>query len=374
MKEIILIAVLVVSSIFSYSISPAEENTASNEKNADTAKENTYTLEGLRTPSCPAVILLGIDPSSIPTFSPPEKITINFLSDIPNQLFPSNYAVEFSPATIIKEKTAIEKYIQPNMFNDLLRSFTISLATSPIDISKASSENNAGTRLGLGLKVNFFIKKSGEMKGLYDELKANGKEIIRLMTILENDGSFTEAEKEAKNTEIKGLKQKGTDIFNKMKNAEKKTYGLLLEFAGGEVLDFVENDFDKAKISKYGGWLTLSYLNEKPKIDIIVLARGLKTKNGESFDNDYDFGTRFAYKYSDLALSFEYIHRFLRSSGIKENLSRYCFNVEYPLSDKIYLTGAFGKDFPKNKEKKDNLIATLTIGFGIGQEKLIIEQ
>jgi len=368
MKEIILIAVLVVSSIFSYSISPAEENTASNEKNTDTAKENTFSLEGLRTPSCPAVVLLGMEPSSIPTYAPPEKITINLLSDIQNHLFPSNYAVEFSPAIIINEKTAIEKYINPNKFNDLLRSITISLATSSMDISKDSSEKNNGTRLGLGLKGNLFIysKKSGEMKKKFDELKENDKKIIDIMS----DASLTKDEKEQKIKDL-DLEQKGTNIFNEMKNVDKKTYGLLLEFAGGEVLDFAENDFDKAKISKYGGWLTLSYLLEKPNIDMIALVRGLKTKNGESFDADYDFGTRLAYKYSDLAVSFEYIHRFLRSSGIKENLNRYCFNFEYPFTDKIYLTGAFGKDFPKNKEKEDNLIATLTIGFGIGQEKIL---
>ena len=99
------------------------------------------------------------------------------------------------------------------------------------------------------------------------------------------------------------------------------------------------------------------------------LSDGTTLKNNEYISqNFYDFGGKLELEFKKLSVAYEYIYRIndisntFRSNGI----------VKYKISDQLYLTGAFGKNFGDN----NNLISLLGLNWGLssGTEKPKIEK
>jgi len=159
--------------------------------------------------------------------------------------------------------------------------------------------------------------------------------------------------------------------------------GWFLDFAGGSVLDFKDQTFNKSYVSKSGAWLTGGY-DAKKSLDFLAIARYLyqpdkiladdtallDSKNISTFDG----GLRLIYKEmkkQKLSISTEALYRSVLNEKVIDPSWRIVLNATYDLGENQVLSFAFGKDFDNSLIKKDNLIASLNYIIGLGSKRLI---
>ena len=93
--------------------------------------------------------------------------------------------------------------------------------------------------------------------------------------------------------------------------------------------------------------------------------------NNENFEGTnikadlFDLGTRFNYDISNFTISLEYIHR-LNLTTDKINDYRVAAIGSYKLSDNVFITSTFGKNF----NEVNNIIAMAGLNFGFSQKKV----
>jgi hypothetical protein len=169
-------------------------------------------------------------------------------------------------------------------------------------------------------------------------------------------------------------------------NLDKK--GFMVELAGAFVLDFPENNTNYSKVTKYGVWLTPGYrfkdISGKSGniIELLGVIRYLRNEAVTDFSDNFDLGLRAVIGIKKLSFSGEIIHRnqsVLISSTTQDNIvtkttktlsdTRYDFNIEYKLSDKLVLSYTFGQNFTFNTEFVGNLISVASLNFGFGGPK-----
>jgi hypothetical protein len=170
------------------------------------------------------------------------------------------------------------------------------------------------------------------------------------------------------------------------KNAEDLKFnraGWFLDFAGGTVLGFKEQTFNKSYVSKSGAWLTGGY-DAKKSLDFLAIARYLyqpdkiladdtallDSKNISTFDS----GLRLIYKEmkkQKLSISTEALYRSVLNEKEINPSWRVVLNTTYDLGENQVLSFAFGKDFDNTLIKEDNLIASLNYIIGLGSKRLI---
>jgi hypothetical protein len=288
------------------------------------------TFQSLETPSSPGFILLDKAPSSIERPTTPQGFSVNVLGLLQG----TGGAMEFSPFWLVNHPKITADKMYKNKF-PILYNFSISVATIKTD----SSSYIAG-----GIRTRLFQSYSKTKLTKLDSIKS---EIELALVDLDT-------------VKIKTLQKNYTEII------EKPIF--TIDLAGALGGGSNTNSFNDSALNRWASWLSFNW---RPKGDDFYITALIRYINNEKFE-DYiinadllDIGSRLNYDISKFCVSLEYLQRFnLNKNNGSDN--RIAVIGSYKLSDAIYFTTTFGKNF----SDVDNIIALAGINFGISNSKI----
>ena len=406
---------LFLSSLFSYT-------------NAQNNLPDSVDLNLLNSPSNPAFNLMGVSTNAIdkPTDLNSFRISVqNATSSFTR--FPSNYAVEFSPASLFDKKSQTLSKFNSKKFNDVFwQSFSVSFAYTKSNFEdKETDDSTSFTKLGIGLKFsllrprwntatvnkveNFYALERkvldaynnrlgmdstiGAIQKEIDEQKKQPPSSTRSATIFALVQKKDSIKKEFEgriNAEIADSAKIKSNLADAITELQKYSMGMkierigfFLDFASGFALDFPDNKFDKSLVSKAGAWLTGGYESGNKGFSFLGIGRYLyqpdkifaddsgkiKTKNISTFDA----GARVALNafQGKFSLNAEAIYRSVLNKNVIKPSWRFTFNAEYSVGLNQKITFAFGRNFNSTITKDGNLIAALNFIKGFGSNKKV---
>jgi len=288
------------------------------------------TFQNLETPSSPGFILLDKTPSSIEKPTTPQGFGVNVLGLLQGK----GGAMEFAPFWLVNHpKLSAEKMYKNKI--PLLYNFSISAATIKTDTA---------SYIAGGIRTRLFLSYNKEILNKLDSIKT---EIENALAILDT-------------TKITALQK----IYSRLLGNPIFTIDAAGAIGGGSNT----NSFSDAKINRWAAWLSFNW---RPKRDNFYITAVTRYINNEKFE-DYtakadllDVGTRLNYDILKFCLSIEYLQRFNLSKN-NDSDNRIAIIGSYKLSDNIYFTTTFGKNF----SEINNIIALAGINFGISKSKI----
>lgn len=296
-------------------------------------KADNIKFQSLETPSSPGFILLDQSPSSVEKPTTPQGLGLSLLGIQRN-----GGALEFAPFWLAIHPGLTAKAMSQNKF-PILYNLSFSIATVKTD----SSNYFAG-----GFRTRLF-QTFGSSQA--ERLTSLEKEIV---AELSKDGDSIDLKK------VEKLRQEYVGI------TEKPIFTVDIATALGG--SSVTNTFDKTEMNRWAAWMSLNW---RPKGDDFYVTGLTRYINNKKFENSkphselLDIGTRLNYDISKFCLSLEYLHRINLSDNNETNY-RIALIGGYKLSENIYLTSTFGKNFAG----VNNIIAVAGINFGFSESKI----
>lgn len=359
------------------------------------ASTDTLSLKDLEIPNSPAFILLDQSPTTIERPSSSKAFVLNVLNSFQeNNGFPQNYAVDLTPFWFFKHPNMTSlKYAGYNakkqkqmIFGNLARTSVSFAFVTTMDSAIQKSVNN----LSLGIRFNLITIRSA--KDISDLKRANS-ELINLLEKIDksleeyiHDPTLIWIDPTLYHVKVKNFYEQN-EVIEMMKVNEENTIKNILDRkpvfgvdgAVGYNNFFVDNDYSDVHFGRSGVWLTLNYSrlldkknSEKNYVNFYALGRylsdGTTLTNGiYTKQNYYDFGGKIELEFKKISISYEYIYRInditntFRSNGL----------MKYKISDKVFLTTAFGKNFGTS----NNLISLFGLNWGLStnSEKVTVK-
>jgi hypothetical protein len=313
--------------------------------------EERVIISDLKTPQSPAFVLLGVAPSVIEHPATPRAFAVSFLSaSRSGDIIPKDYAVDVAPYWISRHpRLTFQDYYRPNFAQTLIQNLSLSAATS-----KSSGFRDSTTAIGMGARTLLVQgRASRRLNQLADSLRLIQIEILR---------AGTEAEENE-------LAERAKSLARQIQAEDGRHVGWIVEVAAAGTGLFAENDARNGRPSRWGVWLTPTYRIEEPSVQLLVVGRWFRERRsiGRGYDDRYDLGGRLYWMSNDLALSAESVHRSGKVAGTStDHTDRTVAILEYRLTDRVYLTGAFGADFAGGDRNTRPLISVLGINWGLG--------
>jgi hypothetical protein len=322
-------------------------------------------IDAIQTPPSPAFVLLGIEPASLNKPTTPRAAAVNLISAVQQ-----GGALEVAPYWLKSHHDlTFEKYMNADLGQTIIQTLSISFATIP----KTGTADTLGTRAGLGMR---FMLVQGQpnrqrIKALRDSLSTLQQLIL-------------DAEDTSKIAALQGDARK---LSLKIQNEMHQRTGFSLATASAMTVNFLQDNFSKGKIDKWGFWLTASYLLEDPAVDFLAVARIIGNTKLEGTQNVFDVGGRLVTSAGDFSLSCEYIQRvelntdrssqYLNTKSnnfFLKNTYRLTCNIEYKYNNdaSVYIT--FGKNFSNEKEEDGTLTAQVGLNLGFGEIPIFNEK
>jgi hypothetical protein len=321
-------------------------------------------LDDLRTPASPAFVLLGIEPSSVERPGTPKAFAVNLASAFEQgNSLPEDYAIEIAPYWLTSHpKLTFDEYYNAGIGRSFLQTLSFSLATS----GAANEGDEAGTRTGIGLRA---LPLAGKPNSNLAELRSQLAEVQDKIFDTDDEAEEEQIQKEMKK------------IALQIQEADRRRVGLLVELAGAITADFPEDNFDKVELDRIGLWITPNYrwlksskengAESQDLFDLIFVIRLIHDQgNDKDSESLSDIGGRIRWQHGDFSLSAEAVQRFIAGTET-ETTYRLSANLEYRLSNNIYLNASFGKDYDQGDEGGSNLISSLSLDFGFGKTPVI---
>jgi len=325
-------------------------------------------IDDVKTPPSPAFVLLGIAPSAVERPTTPRAVGVSLLSslqDSGSSALPKNFALEVAPYWLVSHPDLTRKtYTEPGFVRSLRQTFSVSIATAE-QKADATTGAVAGTLGGIGVRTAYLAGKRSTIEE-------------QITTAIENAIAPVGDQPPQPNTPpppiISGDSQT-TKLLKGLRDIEHEGRWFI-EAAAGTTALFESNDSSKSKHQKSGVWLTPSYrlrrstfngaeLKTAPKVDFVGVARWLSDHTTAEASHPFDLGARVIWNHGDFALSAEHLRR--RRS--KTNGQRTAAIGELKVSDDLFFTATFGKDF--RTAGRGDLIAILGLHFGVGKKPLL---
>ncbi|MFZ4547944.1 MAG: hypothetical protein ACOYN4_10945 [Bacteroidales bacterium] len=214
------------------------------------------------------------------------------------------------------------------------------------------------------LTLNEKAEKNNYLKKQFDELnklKTFAEDEYKTMMLKEDSSALVYA--------AQALKKQIEQI-------KFKRYGWLMDFAGGMVIGFRNDNFQNSVLQQYAFWFNGGYAC-KQGFSFMALARYSNLKNAfvdaQGVNSDkafYDFGGKIEFQTNDnkLSLNGEIISRV--STGLP--LVRYTFNAGYQVGKNQALTLSVGKAFAGTAQYGGNLIAALNFVKTFGSSRSLV--
>jgi len=342
----------------------------------------------LRTPSSPAFVLLGVEPSSVEKPNTPSDFAASILSATSNlSALPKDYALETSPYWLFSHRRkSWRDDINRNVLESVTRTFTLSVATAELGTSDAPVRGLAVSgRLSLfsGRLQDSSVKQIESLENVLAASAATDLGVLApvfdsiLATLLGSATTMADslaalAKFDSLKTEaITSLASSGaieTDTEELTQQAEAIVMareGFQVDLAGGTAWRAPSAALDSTDFDRFGLWLTASYTAND--LSFIALARYLGI---DGTDQDVlDFGGRFIYAQDRFALSAEYVDRHINNGpGDQWRLAGV---FDYRVSRAIWLTGTFGRNY--DDDARGSLLAQLGLSLNLSKKRYAFE-
>jgi len=289
---------------------------------------NNLDFKNLETAASPGLILFDKAPSAIEKPTTPQGLGVSLLG-----LGINGGALEFAPYWLKDHPnlTAEEMY---NNKTPILSHFAISFATINSDTLSYISG---------GLKTRIFQSYGNNVSKL-DEIK----------TQIEDALSKAELEK------VDSLRIQYVGI------TENPIYNIDIAAAIGA--SSLSNSYANLDLNRWAIWMSFNFRPKGDDFYCTAVARFISNKKYDGTDTQVslvDLGTRFNYDVSNFTLSLEYVNRMNLTLDIFNDY-RLAVIGSYKLTDNIFITSTFGKNFTE----VNNIIALAGINFGFSKNKI----
>jgi hypothetical protein len=342
-------------------------------------------FNSLRTPSSPAFVLLGVEPSSVERPNTPADFAASVLSSSSNLTsLPRDFALETSPYWLFSHrKRTWRDDIRRNISGSIERTFTLSVATAELGTSDQPVRGLAvAGRMALfsGRLPDSSVR---QIEALETSLAASAARDVErlgpLLDALQNQilgQAHTQAESlaalprvdSAKADLIAKLTESGevsgdTEILRrdagKLATARE---GFLMDLAGGVTWRSRSAALDSTDFDRWGLWLTATYT--MPQVSFVGTARYLDQKG--SVSDAIDIGVRFIYTRDRYAVSAEYVGRHPTHEGVGDEW-RLAALIDYRLSSTLWISGTFGRSY--DDAAPGSLLAQLGLTVNLSKER-----
>jgi hypothetical protein len=342
-------------------------------------EKDTLMIKDIEIPNAPALTLLDKSFSIIESVSSANSISANLVNVRDN-------TVEITPYWFFKEKD--HKFSEKEYYGineDKTQNIFVNL--KKIAVSVAYSPTDSMTSISFGFRTNLISIKKGnksnsakKLYGSYNEDRNSyfsgkdpGQTESRMAIEMETVGDLGIATTNLTNkydAQNKELKQK---IFKKLKDYYNNPL-FSFDVAGAVSSIYPDNQNDRGRIGRIGIWGTTKLdlpLEEEYNnfLKIYLLGRFLNDKtifntslNTYSNLNFIDTGGKIQFQFKSLSISGEFINR---SGDVKDN--RVVGIIEYKISDSIYLSGGYGKNF--DDPLNGNLVTLFGLKWGLFKER-----
>jgi hypothetical protein len=351
--------------------------------------QDSITLKDLEIPNAPGFMLLDKAPTLIERPRDGKAFSLSVLNSIDQSNgIPLNYAIDVVPFWYFKHpKMTSYKYIGYNAEKgrqtpfSQAKKFSLNFSYSGNKDTIASTPNHY---FALGFRTTLLMirspKQIKEIKEANDRCVSYLKSIDEQLTdagILYPLPTGDTAEFKKQLAKFYSDREKFINERSFQKDGSKKTLKEALsgkplfavDVASGYNSSFLDNSFSQNRFGRFGAWSTVSFsLPLSPKknpsnyINLYALGRyirdGLPMDTSLSVVNYLDAGGKFEFEFEKISVAYEYIYRFsdfgetYRSNGI----------IKFKVSQNVYLTAAFGKNFGN----ANDLISMLGLNWGIG--------
>ncbi len=278
-----------------------------------------------------------------------------------------------------KKITGLQYYGLGNNTSDI-KQFTMN-KIGRLNLSGALNQTDTITTVALGLNINLFTlysKTNANLTKSYSKFKSDiqalsdqaHEELLKEgVKISDDDYNTKKAER------IEKLKYEFADDFV---DVLKKPM-LTLDAAAAYSQLFPSNTYNVNQKDRYGAWSTLTFAintskNEKKEhfINAYLFARYINDKSiyNALYDdyrdnlNFFDYGGKLQIDINKFSIAYEYIKR----NGDNKDY-RSVGNIQYKISDELYLTGGFGKNF--KSDFNQNLMTVFGIKWGLNGQSSI---
>jgi hypothetical protein len=335
-------------------------------------------LENLKTPTSPAFVILGVEPTSVERPTTPRAFALSLYSatESGGGVIPDNYAAEFAPYWMRRQpQVTWEDYFEkPGLVQALAQTFTVSVATRSL---VAGGDSTTG--IGIGLRASPLV---GHASARADSLAAvlDSLQDLRLDLRDELRGARRAGDAARMATLQEGLDQNAASAqaVAQALQANDERVGLRLELAGALAGYYPGNDFGAGRVGGTGAWGTLAYRLENPGIDLLAMGRFLRN-GGAAEQNVWDVGGRAVLLYDRFSGSVEWVARSASDAtgsgpggqAPLDSGNRVVGLLEYRATDDLFVSFSFGQDYPREGDDRQPLIAILGGQFNFGSRPLV---
>ena len=347
-------------------------------------------LADLRTPTSPAFILLGVEPTSIERPTTPRALALGLASDTRNAtIIPENYALEVAPYWLSRRDIEFEDYFESRGLATIVQTLSFSFATSrdPEELGDSSTAVAWGVRFVLSRGA-----PSARAKRVVQALEGRQGRRARLISPIEETRDSLAAARDSLDganpaltarltTRIRSLDERLIALESQREHIADSIaaladsldvddrVGFVADFAAAVAGAFPGDEFDSGRLHRVGVWTTVGYRTERLPLELLALIR-YQSHAGEAEQNLFDLGGRLVLRFGRLSLSGELVNRTVldidfddgASSGnfYFESSNRATSLLEYRLDDDTYLFTGFGRDFEEVRDGGSHpLFATL---------------
>jgi hypothetical protein len=342
---------------------------------AQQAQPPAVTIEDLKTPPSPAFVLMGIAPTSVERPTTPRALGMAFVNAVEQEsgTLPQNFAVEVAPYWLTpRPDLTFDQYDRAGFWQGLQQTFSTSLATKGSE--DGATATPAGTLIGAGARASWMIGKRSELAeqviAAYrtkaaDMLAAAGPPVPGQPATAGLPADF--------DAQLRPFVASMRDALRQGR--------WVIESAAALTGRFPDNDTSHGQTEKAAIWITPAYrfvrstfdsssgtLTQVPTVDFIAVARYIHDRTVATDGDGIDLGARLLWESALFALSAEHVQRL----NIAEPTHRTTVMVEYKISDNLYLSGTFGKDFDDPSTEQGDLQAILGVNLNLGQKPKLV--
>ena len=346
-------------------------------------------FNSFRTPTSPAYVLLGVEPTSVERPNTPSALAVSILNNTNNLSgLPKDYALEMAPFWLFGHPDLTwQKDTTRNVEESIMRTITLSAATAEFGDS-GESVTSASVALRMSIVSGQMTRQSqknlekavmllGEQGTLFHErlqraMRENNWDVRKKERM---DSAKSEQEKAQIAKDFVELEDKWADsirqsqeyqdaIQSQKDRIEKMVVvreGWSLETALGVVWDFPGAIADSGKFHRLGFWITPSY--QAGDLSVVGVLRYLHDQ--DSLSDIYDIGARIIFTGTLYALSIETVHRTSRPDNGNPDQFRLAGVFNYKVQDGVWLNATFGKNYDSRISK--SFLAQIGLSFDFGK-------
>jgi hypothetical protein len=375
-------------------------------------QNNTDTIPflDLTPPASPAFNLLDVSPVTVDRPATVRALAVNIANAIGNGSngFPKNFALQVAPYWLFSHPNMnIYKYngmvmdknadtskrlqFKQNIFYGLRN-----LSFSAASVNKDSAESNTTASLNF---IAFSVKANVinvRRRRVLEAMNTSIQDINRTFSSAVNTANQICLSQFDPITQAQQARDCVSDaVFRDsvVINSKRGRYDSLLsirplftvDVALATSMAFANNNFSDNHFYRTGGWITACFskpldknsenslsalYNAKNYLNVYGLFRVLSEDNTADFrtfktQTNIDFGGRLEFELNQVAISFETVYRAVVNDKSRST-ARNVAIVQYKLSDNLFVTGTFGKNFGDDH----NLVSFLGLNWGFGRTSL----